>query len=401
MHFFYEKEVATFVRIMRYFSLVFLFTFLLLGCNSTSNKKKIQHIQVDKKKAIPSVFSTLLASYIQGEKKYIHRFFTERIANRAFNGMFLVAKNGEILYERYLGKSNFENGKKLTVQTPLHVASVSKVITAVCVLKLVDQGKINLDDPVIKYLPELPYPSITVRMLLNHRSGIQYYAYFTSKNWPEGKTLYNKDILSFLAKYKLKLNFIPNTKYSYCNTNYALLALITERVMHKNFPQVVHQLVFDPLKMKNSMVVSRLSQMDKLSPSYSSKHAKVPVNYLDAVYGDKNVYTTCRDLFKLDKAFYSDSFLSEKMKKEMFQGYSYERKGKSNYGLGIRMREEKGKSNYFFHSGWWHGSTACYSRLQADSVCIVAISNVFNPRVYQVYGLANHFGNYPFKTVFE
>jgi hypothetical protein len=80
----------------------------------------------------------------------------------------------------------------------------------------------------------------------------------------------------------------------------------------------------------------------------------------------------------------------------MFKGYSYERPGKSNYGLGIRLKELEGKDTYFFHSGWWHGNTACYVTLRDDSTCIIALSNVYTKSVYSVNRLAAKFGNYPF-----
>ncbi len=76
--------------------------------------------------------------------------------------------------------------------------------------------------------------------------------------------------------------------------------------------------------------------------------------FLDQVYGDKNIYSTPRDLLKFDIATYSDEFLSPEMKKEMFKGYSYETKGQRNYGLGIRMMEFETGQKYFFHNGWWH-----------------------------------------------
>ena len=85
--------------------------------------------------------------------------------------MFLVAKNGEIIYERYQGFANEETDMRFNAETPVHVASISKTITSIAVLRLVDQRKIQLDKDIRHYLPQIPYKGITVRMLLNHRSG--------------------------------------------------------------------------------------------------------------------------------------------------------------------------------------------------------------------------------------
>jgi CubicO group peptidase (beta-lactamase class C family) len=342
------------------------------------------------------VFPEISKSYKIEKQKIINKFFHEFLNPKAFNGQFLVAKNGEIIYFRSQGSADFSKNYEMKSTTPIHVASVSKVATALAVLRLVDQNKIILDKDVRYYLSMFPYRGITVRMLLNHRSGVPYYGYFTFKKWKLGKTLYNKDILYLLKKYKFPLNFPPDTKFAYCNTNYSLLALIIEKVTGNKFPRAMKELIFEPLKMNNSFILAGKWHYKKVSQSYNSRHVLQEFNYLDAVYGDKNLYTTALDLLKMDKATYSSNFLSDSLRKQMFKGYSYEQPGKSNYGLGIRMREMPQKDTYFFHTGWWHGNTACYATLRADTVCVIALSNVYTRNVYSINRLTEYFGNYPF-----
>ena len=328
-------------------------------------------------------------------------FYKEVLDPQTFNGQFLVAKNGKVLFIRSKGYSNIREKKKMTLNTPMHVASVSKVATALAVLRLVSKKQIFLDSDVRWYLPDLPYKGITVRMLLNHRSGIPYYGYFTSKTWHLGKTLYNRNVLKLLKKYQFSLNFPPDTKFAYSNTNYALLALIIEKVTNQSFPQAMKTLVFEPLKMKNSFILDRSTNLSKICQSYNAGKRLEEFDYLDAVYGDKNMYTTALDLLQMDKGTYSENFLPDSLRKQMFKGYSYEHPGKSNYGLGMRLKEEMGKDTYYFHSGWWHGNTACYATLRNDSICIIALSNVYSKRVWSVNRLAMNFGNYPFQFQFE
>ena len=328
-------------------------------------------------------------------------FYKEVLDPQTFNGQFLVAKNGKVLFIRSKGYSNIREKKKMTLNTPMHVASVSKVATALAVLRLVSKKQIFLDSDVRWYLPDLPYKGITVRMLLNHRSGIPYYGYFTSKTWHLGKTLYNRNILKLLKKYTFPLNFAPDTKFAYSNTNYALLALIIEKVTDQSFPQAMKKLVFEPLKMKNTFILDRSTNLSKICQSYNSAKKLEEFDYLDAVYGDKNMYTTALDLLQMDKGTYSENFLPDSLRKQMFKGYSYEHPGKSNYGLGMRLKEEMGKDTYYFHSGLWHGNTACYATLRNDSICIIALSNVYSKRVWSVNRLAMNFGNYPFQFQFE
>src|SRR5690606_15669807 len=152
-------------------------------------------------------------------------------------GGFLVAKNGEILYEDYQGYANYETKDKITDSTPMHVASVGKVITATSILRLVDKKIIQLDQKVKEIITDFPYEDITVRMLLNHRSGIPNYANFTAQKgiWDTKKTLTNDDVLHILKTKNIKLDFRPDTRFTYCNTNYVILAKIVETVTKKSF----------------------------------------------------------------------------------------------------------------------------------------------------------------------
>lgn len=335
---------------------------------------------------------------IAKKRKQIYSFLDKYLDPIHLNGQFLVAKNGHVIYQKASGFANFGEQKEMFPTTPLHVASVSKVATSLAILRLVDQKKIILDEKVINHLPDFPYPEITIRMLLNHRSGVPYYGYFTHGIWNPKKTLRNKDILALLNKYKFSLNFVPGTKFAYCNTNYALLALIVEKVSGKKFPEAMKELIFEPLQMKNTFILDNPKMYGDVAPSYNSKHELQEFNYLDAIYGDKNMYTTALDLLQMDKGTYSAKFLSDSLHKQMFKGYSYEKPGKSNYGLGIRLKEMPGKDTYFFHSGWWHGNTACYASLRKDTICVIALSNVFTKNVYKINRLSAVFGNYPFEV---
>lgn len=344
-------------------------------------------------------FTPLSTVYKKKMADDIEYFYNRKFNSKDFSGGFLVAKNGEILYENYSGFAYKEKDQKISAETPIHLASVSKVITAVTVLKLVDQDKIELDDFVTKYLPEFPHKQTTVRMLLNHRSGLRNYAYFSDdkKVWDKKKNLTNQDVLKLLATKNIGLESTPGTRFGYCNTNYALLALIIEKVTEKSYPKVLQEMIFDPLGMKNTFVFHNLKDKDNVCQSYKNNYLRLAFEFLDQVYGDKNIYSTPRDLLKFDLALYSEDFLSKKMKSEMFKGYSYERKGTKNYGLGIRMLEFETGQHYYFHNGWWHGNTSSYVTLQKDSVTIIAISNKFSKKPYQTKRLAPKFGDYPFE----
>ena len=377
--------------------LLLLFILTYTSCSDGTffkNKKS----EIEEKNNYSPEFNPLKKSYIRNKKRVIKSFYKNELKRR-FNGQFLVAKNGKVLYETFNGFSNYKSKEKINFKTPLHLASVSKTATSIAIMRLVDQKKLLLNEDIRNYIPEIPYEGISVRMLLNHRSGIPYYGYFTYGIWPLEKTLTNKDIVLLLNKHKLPLNFNVNKHFAYCNTNYALLALIIENVTNMRFPDAMKELIFKPLGMKNSFILDYNQNRDKLSISYNPGFSPYPFDYSDAIYGDKNMYSTVHDLLKMDKATYCDSFLSKNAKKEIFKGYSYEKRGSKNYGLGFRMFEEEGKDTYFYHTGWWHGNTSCYASLRADTVCILALSNVFDRRVYRINRLSTHFGNYPFESI--
>jgi CubicO group peptidase (beta-lactamase class C family) len=384
------------------FILYLIFISLIASCDLNGKGKKSEGAIFEKDTSlnIPEM-PGLTKDYIRRTRRFAYFFYKDEIAKDRFSGSFLVAKNGHIVYERTSGYSNFHKKKRIDFDTPLHVASISKVATSLAVLRLCDRKQIDLDKDVREYLREFPYEGITVRMLLTHRSGIQYYGYFTFKTWNLGITLKNKDVLSLLIEHKFPLNFPPGSKFSYCNTNYALLALIIERVNGKSFPKSMEELVFYPLKMKNSFILDHMIDTDTISQSYNSKWELQAFNYLDAVHGDKNLYTTARDILKMDNATYSTLFLSDSMRKQMLTGYSYKKRSKGNYGLGIRMVQVPTKEIYYFHTGWWHGSTGCYATLRADSTCIIAISNKYTRSVYRIKNLAPYFGDYPFEFLYE
>ena len=315
---------------------------------------------------------------------------------KGFNGGMIVAKNGNIVFEKYTGTAHLPGTDFITASTPLHIASVSKTFTAMAVLKLWQQGKLNIDDELSKYLPRFNYPGVTIRNLLNHRSGLPNYLYFMEKlGWDKKQTITNEDVLNFLITNKALIENIatPDTRFSYCNTNYALLALLIENVTGKKFAEHLQQTFFSPLQMKNTFVYSRTDSL-KVNPSYDWKGRLIPLNYFDAVYGDKNIYTTPKDLLIWDRALSSNKIFTTETLLQAYSPYSNERPGVRNYGLGWRMNIYPDGKKMIYHNGWWHGSNATFIRLLKEDATIIVIGNKFTRSVYHAKILCNLFGNY-------
>ncbi len=343
----------------------------------------------------------LSEGYIETTRQKIAHFYNKNWPGKSANGAFLVAKKGQIIFEKYDGLANFSKKDSITPNTPLHIASVSKVLTATAILKLVNANRLNLDQKVNVILKEFPFPEVTVRMLLNHRSGLRNYAYFTDRNdgvWDRHNRLTNQDILTLLATKNIGLESRTNTRFAYCNTNYAMLALIIEKITKKSYKEAMTEMIFKPLGMTNTFVFDYEKDKDKIVPSYKANRVEIGKDYLDEVYGDKNIYSTVRDLLKFDRARNRKDFLEPNLAKQVYVGYSNEKEGEKNYGLGIRMINWKTGQNFYFHNGWWHGNTSAYITLPKEQVTIIALSNKMNKSTYNVKKIAPLFGDYPFKT---
>ena len=353
-----------------------------------------------KMKPLQNAEPKLTAEYINSKKQEIEAFYNKNWPNNSANGGFLVAKNGQIIFEKYEGYANFRDKTLITKSTPLHLASVSKVITATAILKLVNSKKIELDQKVNTILKEFPYPEVTIKTLLNHRSGLRNYAYFTDRDktvWDRHNVLTNQDILTIMATKNIGLEFKTDTRFSYCNTNYAMLALVIEKITKLPYEDAMKKIIFEPLGMKNTYVFNYNRDKDTAVPSYKGNKVEIGIDYLDAVYGDKNIYSTPRDLLKFDRARNAANFLTPELNAMVYKPYSNEHKGTKNYGLGIRMVNWDTGQNFYFHNGWWHGNTSSYITLQKEGVTIIALSNKFTRKTYDVRKLSVLFGDYPFK----
>ena len=383
-------------------SLLFL---VLSSCNKEKKQVELSDGELPKStmpkmKPLQKAETKLTAEYINSKKQGIESFYNKNWPNNSANGSILVAQNGQILFEKYDGYANFRDKTLITKSTPLHLASVSKVITATAILKLINAKKIELDQKVNTILKEFPYPDITIKTLLNHRSGMRNYAYFTDRDktvWDRHNILTNQDILTIMATKNIGLEFKTDTRFSYCNTNYAMLALIIEKITNQSYEDAMKQIIFEPLGMKNTYVFNYKRDKDTAVTSYKGNKVEIGTDYLDAVYGDKNIYSTPRDLLKFDRARNAANFLTPELNAMVYKPYSNERKGTKNYGLGIRMVNWETGQNFYFHNGWWHGNTSSYITLPKEGVTIIALSNKFTRKTYDVRKLSVLFGDYPFK----
>ncbi len=385
------------LRSFTYISVFIIATTCIISCQSTTKK----NVTAAKNAAFNNVIELPKPLPLaRAEAERLHNacqlWYDSALLLRGFNGGIIVAKNGNIVFEKYNGTGHLPGNDFIKDSTPLQIASVSKTFTAMAVLKLWQDGKLNIDDELGKYLTTFNYPGVTIRSLLNHRSGLPNYLYFMEKlGWDEKKTATNTDVLNYLTDKKAAIENIapPNKHFSYCNTNYALLALLIENVSGKKFAEYLQQAFFTPLQMKNSFVYPG-TDSSKLNLSYDWKGKLIPLNYLDAVYGDKNIYSTPQDLLIWDRALSSNKIFTAETLLQAYTPYSNEKPGIKNYGLGWRMNIYPDGKKMIFHNGWWHGSNATFIRLLKENATIIVVGNKFTRNIYHAKILCNLFGDY-------
>ena len=340
---------------------------------------------------------------LENQQKIVNSLnqYYENIWNSAdMSGGVLVAHGDNILLEKYKGFGRENNQMPINKDTPLHLASISKPITAMAVLKLVEAKKISLEQKVKSIFPNFPYPDVTIQHLLTHRSGLPKYEHFLEENdiKPKNKFFTNQEIFDLVAKHKPELARQTDTGFMYNNFNYAILALIIEKITGKTYPEAMKEMVFAPLKMKNTFVFEE-KHINSASQSFYQRSSKLyPLDQYDLIYGDKNIYTTPRDLFNFSKALFSKDFLPKELMEKIFEPYSNEKKGVNNYGLGFRLKIFNEGKKLTYHNGWWHGSNTVFIHLRESKTTIIALSNKYSRKIYGTMLLSTLFEDFPFEV---
>lgn len=288
--------------------------------------------------------------------------------NGLFNGAVLVSENGKVIYNKCFGIADPETKENIQLDSQFRLASVTKQFTAMAVMILHERGKLNFDDDIKKYLPELPYSGITIRHLLTHTSGLPSYLPMFEVYWDiehkgttNRKTPTNKDALNLLVEHHPLVLFRPGERYEYCNTGYMLLALVVERVSGIEYDEFMKANIFAPLGMKNTLVYSLIKNQKMKRRVYGYKmsldeteYISTDYSYLNAIVGDGGMYSTVEDMFLWDQALYTEKLVSESTLAEAFTRVTLNNGHKSEYGFGWSViDDEEGK--IVAHGGGWCG----------------------------------------------
>lgn len=330
----------------------------------------------------------------------LNHFFTTLSDKNLFNGSVVISKSGKTVLSGNYGFSNIEKREKITDQSQFPIASVTKTFTSTAILQLQQKGKLNINQPVQKYLPDFPYPNITIKHLLNNTSGLaQEYTLFDTiiKEQPR-KIISNQDIIPTFIRFKTPLSFSPGSKWEYNNMNFCLAGLIVEKVSGISYAAYLEKNIFKPAKMKNSFVpadrkIKSLNQVELYTyPNlYSTDWVNtkaVQENFLivekSNFYGNGGIVSTASDLQKYQNALFNYQILEKKELEEALTAtklndgktVSYTIDGKEiSYGLGWGMYTDESEGKIVFHDGLITGLTSILLYNVTKNQSIILLSN--------------------------
>ncbi len=294
-----------------------------------------------------------------------------------FNGCLLVGWDNQIIYEGYRGYEDYADRDSISPHTRFQIGSVAKQFTAIAILQLYANGKLDLQDSISKYFPDLPYQGFTLHQLLVHRSGLSNYIYFIDKLVEDKQTTYtNNQVIELWKKHKPVPYYPPGRRFDYSNSGYMLLASIVEKVSGMSYPEYLKKYIFEPLNMDESFVyvMRKNDTLPNLAEGYKYRWRIVTEPYLNGTYGDKGIYATARDMFKWDQGLYSGKILPIDTLKLAFKPMGKPQHYKHNYGYGWRMFDYKGQK-VLYHAGWWQGFKSLLIRVPKHKLTIIVLKN--------------------------
>lgn len=295
-----------------------------------------------------------------------------------------VMQDGRIVHERGYGMANLEHGVPITPDTVFHIASISKQFTAAAIVLLAQEGRLSLDDPVRRHVPELPDfgAPVTIRQLIHHTSGLRdQWAMLELAGWRYSHDLItDDDVLSIVSRQK-QLNFPPSSQYSYSNTGYTLLAQIARRVSGRTFRELTTERIFRPLGMRSTHFRDDFTEIvPGMAYGYRREGDvfKLSVTNFDTV-GATSLLTTVRDLLHWDENFYDPVVGGAAFVRQMLEQGVLEDGRKIDYAFGLRIGSYRGLPTVE-HSGADAGYRADLLRFPGQHFSVACLCNIREAR---------------------
>lgn len=347
-------------------------------------------------------FISSTTTFSQSKEVALDKYFSALSKNKHFNGNILVAEKGKIVYQKSFGYADFKNKRLNTANSQFTICSITKTFVATAILQLQDKGKLNVTDNVVKYLPEFPYPNITITHLLTHTSGLRAYDdFFDSLRLTHPDTVFtNADMLPRYANLKLPLLFQPGESVQYDNINFMFASIIIEKITGLTFADYVSKNIFKPVGMTNTFIPKTsfyhwtTSERKLLSLLYFHPHfysdnlvKADTIGYISKYWhsykigGEGEIISTETDLLKYDQALYNGKLVSNKSLKEAYTPYKLNN-GQYNayyFGLGWMVYPDSTLGKIVRYSGGAIGLKSHILRNISKNQTVIIIDNTDNP----------------------
>lgn len=316
-------------------------------------------------------------SFAQSLEKKIDNILSQQFDKNETGISVLVAKKGNVVYRKAFGKANLELDVAMSPKNVFEVGSITKQFTAVAILMLEEEGKLNLQDDITKFLPDYPTKGqkITVHHLLTHTSGIK--SYTSMQKFGEVATK-DEEPLKFIDFFKNEpMDFNSGEKYLYNNSGYFILGYIVEKVSGMSYPKFLEENIFKKLNMDNSYYGSHR----KLIKNRASGYQKRGEDYLNAQYisltlpyAAGSIMSNVDDMLKWQKAISNNSLVKKETIQKAFTNYTLNNGEKINYGYGWSLNELNGEPT-IEHGGAIPGYLSMGVYIPKEDVYVIAFSN--------------------------
>ncbi|MEC0174559.1 serine hydrolase [Paenibacillus favisporus] len=304
-------------------------------------------------------------------RRYMHA-----LASRGyFNGAILVAQHGRILLNEGYGMANFEHDVPNSPNTKFRIGSLTKAFTAMAILQLQEQGKLNVQDYIGQYLEDYPNGHlISLHHLLSHSSGIPDYPGFPGY-WEQTQRLYSTLEETIQMIKDKPLEFTPGEEHRYCSSSYILLSAIIEKVSGISYGEYIKERICQPLHLENTGIEDCRTIVKDLASGYSVCKEIIHAEYVDMTLhlGAGAMYSTVEDLYVWDRALYTDTLVSKDSLKILFDQYTTYC---GSYGWVVdEQKINKQPRKRIGHFGSMNGFWSDFNRYVNDDLVIIVLSN--------------------------
>jgi CubicO group peptidase (beta-lactamase class C family) len=310
----------------------------------------------------------------------MEEFIQAHLATGKFMGAVLVARGDEVLFQGGFGKANLELDVPNSPETEFRLGSLTKQFTAAAILQLQDQGRLNVNDTLDKYLPDAPHAGeVTLSQLLSHSSGIPDPPELAEGSNGSGLRLAHTTDEMISQIVGQPLEFTPGSQYKYCNICYMILGRVIEEVSGQSYADYLEEHIFQPA----GMTATGIDEPSLVLPHRASGYTWNGETYSNSEFVDLSnvgaagvLYSTVGDMYKWDRALYSDKLLSPAAREAFFTPRISKGDG-SRYAYGWAIRETP-EHTLAEHSGGVNGFVTFVIRDPATELYVVVLSNVEN-----------------------